>query len=577
MSPDFLLEMAWKSALLVLTGLALVLLMRHRPASERSLVLRLTVLLLLLLPVAALFGPRLAVEQPGIMADLAPAAAPAPMPRPAAAEPATVLPIAPTSPALPWQALLIAAYGLGVGIVLSRLVAGVLILRRWTRAARPLVHPLWGAAYDRALLRAGVRRRKVALLLSRQTPSPLGWGLRRPAILIDPATAARDEQAEAVLAHEMAHVARGDWPALIASRLALALFWFNPLVWLLDRRLSEQAEEAADMHAIRRIDPAAYAQTLLNCAAPGALALPANPMVANSDISRRIMAVLDEGARDRAARSRPASIATALACAAVLASAAAIAAVEVRPRVAAIVPSPVSLPTSVEPASAVSTPTEVAAVSTADAAAWPAPAPAPAPERAAMPDPLGAVVAEAVANPPAPPAPPPAPVAPLSPPTPPGPASPVAAAAPIAPVSPVPPVHVRVVKMPKITRESLLQSMGVTEAYVTAMATAFGIRIDEDEVVSLKALGVTPEQVRDWRAAGLRRLSVDDATQLAVLRIKADYVAGMRQAGLGDISVDDLSELRAMGISPEFAARARREGRAESVDELVEYKALGWR
>ena len=126
MTPDFLMQMAWKSALLVLTSLALVLLMRHRPAVERSLVLRLTVLLLLILPVAALFGPRLAVEQPDILTGLATA--------PALPEASAVLPVArplpdaqplPAATPFPWQPILIALYGLGVGIILSRLAAGI--------------------------------------------------------------------------------------------------------------------------------------------------------------------------------------------------------------------------------------------------------------------------------------------------------------------------------------------------------------------------------------------------------------------------------------------------------------------
>ena len=572
MTPDFLMQMAWKSALLVLAGLALVLLMRHRPAAERSLVLRLTVLLLLLLPVAALFGPRLAVEQPDLLTGLAtaPALPAAPTATPVARPLQDMQPL-PVEASFPWQPVLIALYGLGVGIILSRLAAGIWTLRRWTQAAKPLIHPLWGAAYDRALLRSGVRRRKVALLLSRQTPSPLGWGLRRPAILIDPATAARDEQAEAVLAHEMAHVARGDWLMLIASRLALALFWFNPLVWLLDRRLSEQAEEAADMHAVSRVDPAAYAQTLLNCVAlPAGQALPATPMVARSGLGRRILTVLDEGARTRAAASG--SVWTALACAAIIASATAIAALELlpaKPAMAAAIPLPaVAVTPALQPAAPVATPS-------------PTPAAAPV----APVQPLGPIVAEAVADqnvvdqndasdwpaPPAPPAPPAAPSPPAMP------AMADVPPPPPAPPSPPAPSRLSHVRVMVPSRPAVLQQMGVTPAYVAAISGAFGTRIDEHEAMALKTLGVTADCVRDWRAAGLSSLSVDDATQLAALGIKPDFIQGMLRAGLGQLSIDELVELRAVGVTPEFAAKARRAGHAESVDDLVEYRVAGWR
>ena len=52
------------------------------------------------------------------------------------------------------------------------------------------------------------------------------------------------------------------------------------------------------------------------------------------------------------------------------------------------------------------------------------------------------------------------------------------------------------------SRQSVLQHMGVTPAYVAGMTSAFGTRIDEDDAMALKALGVTPDCVRDWRAAG---------------------------------------------------------------------------
>src|ERR1700709_1968203 len=58
-----------------------------------------------------------------------------------------------------------------------------------------------------------------------------------------------------VLAHEIAHVVRRDWAMLILARLVVALFWFNPLMWLLERRLIEEAEEAVDARAFLHVAP----------------------------------------------------------------------------------------------------------------------------------------------------------------------------------------------------------------------------------------------------------------------------------------------------------------------------------
>ena len=37
-----------------------------------------------------------------------------------------------------------------------------------------------------------------------------------------------------------------DWAKLLASRIACAIFWFNPLVWMLARESHQLREEAAD-------------------------------------------------------------------------------------------------------------------------------------------------------------------------------------------------------------------------------------------------------------------------------------------------------------------------------------------
>src|SRR3546814_1043120 len=46
--------------------------------------------------------------------------------------------------------------------------------------------------------------------------------------------------------HELAHVARLDWAKLLGARVACAVFWFNPLVWMPARESHQLREEAAD-------------------------------------------------------------------------------------------------------------------------------------------------------------------------------------------------------------------------------------------------------------------------------------------------------------------------------------------
>ena len=81
-------------------------------------------------------------------------------------------------------------------------------------AARAVDCPEWQAAFERARWAAPDAER-VRLLVSDAVPSPLSWGWRSPVILIDPDTLAEPDEADAILAHEVAHIARRDWPVLM--------------------------------------------------------------------------------------------------------------------------------------------------------------------------------------------------------------------------------------------------------------------------------------------------------------------------------------------------------------------------
>jgi len=299
MDVSFFGEMAWKSALISGAALLLAYVLRSRSAADRALVLRLGVAMLLLLPFIALALPALPIEawaapEPIALAPLQFAYVPGPeLPLPALAEPA-----APTIWDDPTPLVLLAYLG-GLAMAGSRLLAGLFMLRRWTRRARPVDCPVWTEAFERARWTAPNGER-LRLLVSDSVPSPLSWGWRNPAILVDPDTLAEADEAEAILAHEVAHIARRDWPVLMLSRLAAALFWFNPIVWLLEREVVQQAEEAADAEAARAVEPALYARTLLSLAQVNGRLIPANSIApAGSALSRRIRAILDRRLRER--------------------------------------------------------------------------------------------------------------------------------------------------------------------------------------------------------------------------------------------------------------------------------------
>ncbi|HSF39535.1 MAG TPA: M56 family metallopeptidase, partial [Thermoanaerobaculia bacterium] len=112
----------------------------------------------------------------------------------------------------------------------------------------------------------------------------------------------------AVLLHELAHVARGDYLAQLVSEVARALHWWNPLVWRAAGKLRLESEHACDDQVLTAgARPSDYAGDLLDIArslhalratAPAGLAM-ARP----SELTGRLLAVLDPR-RNRRSLSR---------------------------------------------------------------------------------------------------------------------------------------------------------------------------------------------------------------------------------------------------------------------------------
>jgi beta-lactamase regulating signal transducer with metallopeptidase domain len=99
----------------------------------------------------------------------------------------------------------------------------------------------------------------------------------------------------AVLAHELAHVARNDGAILLLASVATCLFWFHPLSWFLQRQLSRLAEEACDevVLASNEATPEEYAQFLICFAEDvrrrrGRVAVAATAVVRKPNLQRRL-------------------------------------------------------------------------------------------------------------------------------------------------------------------------------------------------------------------------------------------------------------------------------------------------
>lgn len=127
--------------------------------------------------------------------------------------------------------------------------------------------------------------------------SPLVLGLLRPVILLPHSGLSADERAMA-LAHEQAHLRRGDlWLGLLPT-LTQALFFFFPLVRWVAREYHQAREEACDAAAMAATGAGAadYARLLLRFTAPPA-PIPALGLSANAQALRRRLLTLPQAER----------------------------------------------------------------------------------------------------------------------------------------------------------------------------------------------------------------------------------------------------------------------------------------
>ena len=157
------------------------------------------------------------------------------------------------------------AVGWGLGTVLLMLWLGVCQwhLTSLRRTARVLTT---GPASDALAALAGNPPR---LLAHTAVRSPFLAGIVRPTIFLPDGAEAdfSPEALGAILAHELAHLARRDNAWTLLCRILCAVLWPQPLLWVLCQRLDAVGEEACDQAVLAHAcPPRAYADCLLTLA-----------------------------------------------------------------------------------------------------------------------------------------------------------------------------------------------------------------------------------------------------------------------------------------------------------------------
>jgi TonB family protein len=293
---SLLVDAAIRSSIIVFLGLVATMLLRHRSAALRHVVLA-----------AAIFGAAAVLplslvvpawDVPWQVATSVSTAAMPPESLPAmptvvtgaemASEPVAALPLI----AVVWMT--------GVMAGTAVFIAGIARVLRIASRAERLQDGAWARVAAQLSRRYGLTRR-VVLLQTDAADLLATWGLFRPCVLLPAqARAWSEDRAHVVLCHELAHIRRGDWFVQISAEALRTIYWFNPLLWIACRRLQRDSEQACDDVVLETgVSALEYATHLLelarSCHRSESAWASVMPMARPSTLERRIAAMLNPG------------------------------------------------------------------------------------------------------------------------------------------------------------------------------------------------------------------------------------------------------------------------------------------
>jgi beta-lactamase regulating signal transducer with metallopeptidase domain len=186
----------------------------------------------------------------------------------------------------------------GAGASLFVLLAGLGRLAWLASRAERVTEGPWARIASEISRAAGLRRPPV-LLRSWDAALLATWGFAGAKVML-PSDVSNwpEDRIRIVLAHELAHVRRGDWLVQMAAEVVRSLYWFNPLVWVACRRLRLESEQACDDAVLKTgVEGSTYATELVDLAkafkSQQEMFLPAAAIARSSSLERRVRAMLN--------------------------------------------------------------------------------------------------------------------------------------------------------------------------------------------------------------------------------------------------------------------------------------------
>jgi len=155
------------------------------------------------------------------------------------------------------------------------LVGFACVLTRWLRKRAAFSHLLRSSRViamnrESAALRrvtSWLRARSdIELIVAPEIVEPGVWRIFRPAVVLPENMSGQlsDPELESVLMHEVIHIQRRDNLVASLQMILCSIFWFHPLIWIIDRKMLSDREQACDQEVcMLGGQSAVYAASLL--------------------------------------------------------------------------------------------------------------------------------------------------------------------------------------------------------------------------------------------------------------------------------------------------------------------------
>jgi HEAT repeat protein/beta-lactamase regulating signal transducer with metallopeptidase domain len=207
-------------------------------------------------------------------------------------------------PAIHWKSWLMLVHIAGCFTVLLWIGWQLIQLRRITRHAETIKDGELCATFAAVSEQLNLRRLP-RLMASSEVHAPIAFGLLHPTVMLPTSVLQKMPLAEirTILAHELAHYRRSDLWINWVQLVLMAIWWFNPVLWLLNRALRKVREDCCDDLLLARglTSNAAYCDVLIRAAAQLSRRCPGSATLGFADdihpLGRRVARIMDRTIR----------------------------------------------------------------------------------------------------------------------------------------------------------------------------------------------------------------------------------------------------------------------------------------